>query len=543
MTRRDARVFDELLPAGDAEASTDPVAGAAPDPAVETAALSRVQGWRRVFRTNRVLWIIAAAAVVSLVAGLLVGRFVLSPADAASLTDPPAPGLITVAMERGILSNDVTIRGDVGYADSVEVTIDTAALGGPAVVTGSVPEPGATLTPLSVALEVAGRPVIVLPGDLPAYRTLVYGLTGPDVVQFKEAMRQVGIDAGDPASDRFDETAAAAVTALYTQIGYPAPAADPGAADAVRAAQEGVSAAEQALAAARADLGQAAGGASAVEIRAADNAVNSAQRALDVRRGQPPGDPAEVPAWQAELSDLQDALELRQLERRQLDAAPDTSGQRGAVEAANRQLADARDGLARARDQALPALPAGEVLYLGDLPRRVDAVNVARGQVLQGAAMIVSGATITVTGSAAPADAALLTVGGEATFELPDGTPHRAVISALTPGPTQGDRWEIALQPDELTTEQAMQLQGSNVRVSLPVGATAGEVLFAPLAALTAGPGGEARVEVVEGDPRDGADAVTRLVAVETGLAAGGSVEIVSADGALSEGDLVVVGR
>jgi len=540
--RRDAPVFDDLLPRDEGtELAADD--GAAAGSAVPDAPSGRVQGWGRVFRTNRALWIIAAAAVLSLVVGLLVGRFVLSPADAASLTDPPEPGLITVAVERGILSNDVTMRGDVGYADSVEVTIDTASLGGPAVVTGSVPEVGATLESLAVALEVAGRPVIVLPGELPAYRTLVVGLTGPDVVQFKEAMRAVGIDAGDPASDVFDATAAAAVSALYAQVGYPAPVSDEGAADAVLAAQEGVRSAEQALASARADLGQASGGASPVDVRAADNAVNSAQRALDVRLSQRPADAAEVPAWDAEVSDLRDALELRRLERRQLDIAPDTAGPRAAVEAADRQLAESRQLLERAREQALPSLSAGEVLYLSELPRRVDAVNVTRGQVLQGAAMVVSGATITITGAAAPADAALLEVGGEATFELADGTPHGATIAALAPGATQGDRWEITLQPDELTADQAMQLQGRNVRVSLPVGATAGEVLFVPVAALTAGPGGEARIEVVDGDPRDGEDAATRLVVVTTGLAAGGFVEVTPTDGDVAEGDLVVVGR
>ncbi|MCR2813404.1 hypothetical protein NQ166_05345 [Microbacterium sp. zg.Y1090] len=532
MTEKDAAAFEEVLREESPTEAAD---------VVETP--SGAQGWRRVLHGNRALWILAAAAVVSLVGGLLVGRFVLSPADAASFTDPPAPGLITVAVERGILSNDVTLRGDVGYADSVEVTIDTAALGGPAVVTGSVPEDGATLDALSVALEVAGRPVIVLPGELPAYRTLTYGLTGPDVVQFKQAMSAVGIDAGDPASDLFDETAAAAVTALYAQVGYPAPAAAEGAADAVAAARDGVRAAEQALAAARSELGQAGGGASPVDIRAADNAVASAQRALDVRQGQRPADPAEVPAWEADVSDLRDAVELRALERRQLDAAPDTSGHRAAVEAAERQLGEARTAMTRAEQQALPSLSSSEVLFLGDLPRRVDGVNVRRGQVLQGAAMVVSGATITVSGSAAATDAVLLEVGGEASFELADGTPHRAVISAVTPGKSQGDRWTILMEPDELTSEQAMQLQGSNVRVSVPVGATAGEVLFVPVAALTAGPGGEARLEVVDGDPREGEAAKTRLVVVETGLAAGGHVEVVAVDGGLDEGDLVVVGR
>jgi multidrug efflux pump subunit AcrA (membrane-fusion protein) len=79
--------------------------------------------------------------------------------------------------------------------------------------------------------------------------------------------------------------------------------------------------------------------------------------------------------------------------------------------------------------------------------------------------------------------------------------------------------------------------------VSIPVGATEGDVLSVPLAALTAGPGGESRVEVVDGDPRDGDRAETRLVTVETGLAADGAVEIRPTGGDLGEGDLVVVGR
>ena len=145
--------------------------------------------------------------------------------------------------------------------------------------------------------------------------------------------------------------------------------------------------------------------------------------------------------------------------------------------------------------------------------------------------------------AAAPADAALLEVGGEAFFELPDGAQHRAVITALTPGTSAAERWSITLEPDPLTSEQAAGMQGRNVRVAIPVGATVGEVLFVPVAALTAGPGGEARVEVVEGDPRDGDRARTRLVVVETGLAAGGSVEVTPVEGDLAVGDLVVVGR
>jgi hypothetical protein len=80
-------------------------------------------------------------------------------------------------------------------------------------------------------------------------------------------------------------------------------------------------------------------------------------------------------------------------------------------------------------------------------------------------------------------------------------------------------------------------IRGQNVRVTIPVEATQGEVLAVPLAALSAGAGGESRIEVQRAD-----DNVER-VAVEVGLAAGGYAEVRAVRGSLEEGDLVVVGR
>jgi multidrug efflux pump subunit AcrA (membrane-fusion protein) len=127
-----------------------------------------------------------------------------------------------------------------------------------------------------------------------------------------------------------------------------------------------------------------------------------------------------------------------------------------------------------------------------------------------------------------------------ATFVLPSGDDHGATISSI--GKNDGGRVSIVLEPDPLTPEQLDELRGENVRVNIPVGATDGDVLSVPYAALTAGPGGESRVEVVVGDPRDGESAETRIVTVETGLASGGYVEVTPTEGELAEGDLVVVG-
>lgn len=491
-----------------------------------------VAGWRRVLHGNRVLWVLAGVAVLSLVAGVGLSFFVISPSQAAANAAPPEPGLITVPVERRVLSNDVTIRGDAEFADSVEVKLETGDLGGPAVVTGRVPEIGATLGAASVALEIVGRPVIVLPGELPAYRTLRVGLAGPDVTQLKQSLASLGIDPGDLSTDVFDGAAAAAVAALYDRVGYPLPASPEGSEDAVRAAREGVSAAEAAVAAAERDVGAAATGPSSVERIQADNAVRAAERALaEAKNGG--GSPPEIAA-------AEDALALARAERDALLAPRDTSSQVAALEQARRRLADARQVLDDALEGTQAFLPVSEVLYLEDLPRRVDEVMVERGTIVESAAMLVSGATLAINASAVESDAKLLKVGDAATLAMPDGSELAAEITSIQPRKAEGGeaaeggpRYDVVLAPVAPGDEQVQALRGQNVRVNISIGATEGEVLAVPLAALTAGPGGESRVEVAEGDE-------TRLVEVDTGLAAEGFVEII---GELDEGDHVVVGR
>jgi hypothetical protein len=101
--------------------------------------------------------------------------------------------------------------------------------------------------------------------------------------------------------------------------------------------------------------------------------------------------------------------------------------------------------------------------------------------------------------------------------------------------------YDLTLDPEDLTSEQVESLRSANVRVTIPVANTGGEVLSVPLAALTAGPSGEARVEVMRGDDDDGRP-VTELVIVKVGLTADGYAEVTPVDGELAEGDLVVVG-
>ncbi|ACQ81207.1 hypothetical protein Bcav_2962 [Beutenbergia cavernae DSM 12333] len=501
-------------------------------------------------RPNRTIWVVAAVAVVSLGAGLALSRFVISPAQAAADAEPPEAGLITVPVEQRELSSDVTIRGDALYDDPVDVRLETGELGGPAVVTGQVPEVGAEIGAGGILLEVTGRPVIVLPGELPVYRSLRVGTSGPDVLQLKAALVALGIDPGNADSDVFDGATASAVDALYARAGYPSPEPEEGARENVRAAEESLRSAQDALAQAQADLDRAASGPSDAVRVEQDNLVRAAERQLaDARAG----------VGELSVAEAEDALRLAQVQRDEALAPADTSAEAAGRDAAARGVEDARTALADAAEATLTHLPASEVVYVGTLPRRVDSVAVQRGSTVEGSVLTISGASLEIVASASVADAELLAVDMPAVLTLGDTevAAHITNIgrpSAGSEGDGEGDgegegegddgggggdgaRVDVTLVPDELTEEQRAQLVGTNVRVRVPVSSTGGEVLAVPVAALTAGPGGESRVEVDRGDGE------TELVVVETGLSAEGFVEITSSEEPLEAGDLVVVGE
>jgi peptidoglycan hydrolase-like protein with peptidoglycan-binding domain len=73
-----------------------------------------------------------------------------------------------------------------------------------------------------VLTEVAGRPVLLLPGRLPAYRDLVVGDNGPDVLQLETALAALGYDPG-VVDDEYTAATGAAVSAMYEDRGYRPP--------------------------------------------------------------------------------------------------------------------------------------------------------------------------------------------------------------------------------------------------------------------------------------------------------------------------------
>lgn len=543
----------------------------------------------------------ALLAVVGLVVvaagvGWFFGSHIQSPAEAAAEAEPPPASNITVEVVRKELSADVITRGDVVYDEPVEVELSGSFAEQPErlVVTQAVQE-RRELVEGDVAVEVVGRPVFLLVGEIPMYRDLRPGASGDDVRQLEEALARMKLFEGTP-DDTWDEGTGIAVAAWYESAGYRANGLSDQDEEALRAARERVRSAQLAMADAEAALDEAQEGASksaiisaegeleaaqdalalakadaqwanedaAAEVEEAASALESAEQDLEeAQDADPPTPPDGLAELQQAVTDAQDALDAahRNAERVQVEQEalvaqaenrvevaeaslaelrddPDTSAIMRQVEAARAELSGARDDLAGLESELGTWLPAGEVVFLDRLPVRVDEVSNTRGSEITGPFITVTGSLVTVRSAVSETDAALLEEGMSVEIENPEGETFIAGSIAMVAedAGTNGvapDRVYVEIAPEEVPDD----LIGENVRIVIPVSSTGGEVLAVPAAALYATADGSTHVEI---EDEDGS---LRSVAVETGLAAEGLVEITPENGEIFEGDLAVIGR
>jgi hypothetical protein len=163
---------------------------------------------------------IAVGAAVVSCTGLVASTWIKSPRQLAAETQPPAPSLITAAVQREVLSNTLVIRGTVTTARTYDVT--ATAPYAKAVVTRMPVRIGERVVPGQVLTEIDGRPVILLQGALPAYRDLRMGDTGPDVAQLQSALQSLGLPDADTVGE-FGTGTSDALYELYANAGYSAP--------------------------------------------------------------------------------------------------------------------------------------------------------------------------------------------------------------------------------------------------------------------------------------------------------------------------------
>lgn len=387
-----------------------------------------------------------------------------------------------------LLAGDVPMFRDLGYGDT-ELSIPAAGQG---TITW-LPEEGTILTEGAVIARVDEVPIVVLLGDIPMYRSLSRGDEGDDVRQLEEALVRLGHDPdGDVTVDgEFTYATEAMVESWQEDLGVDETGV--------------VSPTDLVFAPLPAQvvvLGVDVGG-----------SVSGTSPLMTVTGGAPLTGPdvAQLEASLATLGYLAAADDV-------LD--PDTVAAVAAFQADTGMAVDGVIGL-------------GEVVFRpGDV--RIGEVTAPVGTSVAPATVVLeAGSLDTVVRFDLPAaDQGSLEPGDEVVVELPDGTETGgtvASVSSVASTDQQGNTtFEVEVALDDPAVAGDLDEAPVDVRV---VSDTVEDVLAVPVTALLALAEGGYAVEVVDADG-------TRLVAVEPGFYADGSVEVT---GNVSEGDEVVV--
>lgn len=300
---------------------------------------------------NAFLAIVVGAVVVAAGGAWFFGSQIRSPAELAAEAEPPDPSNITVEVVRQELSADIITRGDIVFDDPVSLSLSGSFAQQPErlVVTESVAVDSG-LAEGDRAVEVVGRPVFLLVGEIPMYRDLRPGATGDDVRQVEEALARMGFFEGQPDED-WDDATGAAVSAWYEEAGY---------------RPNGLSEEDEAaLSAAR------------ERVRSAESAVADAEAGL--REAQQGSGRSGIVSAEAELESAEDALELAEIDadRANEEAAQAVTSAQTALEDAEAALVAAQQELAAAQE----ADPPPEEEELAELEAAVveaeDAIEVA----------------------------------------------------------------------------------------------------------------------------------------------------------------------
>ena len=232
-------------------------------------------------RRMRQAAVVVGIAVASAAGGIVIGSQLKSPADAAAERTAPIASSITVPVELRQLVSTLVVSGQIQYIEPTTVRLAGAVgtSGGDTQVVTRIPELDSELVEGGVIVEISGRPVFALQGELPMYRQLTPGASGPDVLQLETALDRLGFEPGT-VDEQYDAATEAALDAFYEARGF----ASEGPSDTQRAAlndaRTAVAQAEEGVRKANLDLANGAGTVSQSEKLAAQQDVARAEAAV-----------------------------------------------------------------------------------------------------------------------------------------------------------------------------------------------------------------------------------------------------------------------
>jgi len=141
-----------------------------------------------------------------------------TPAQRAEETQEPDDSIITVRVDQDQLVDTLDFDAILDRTGDFSVPAPAAPEGVATALASKIPlEVGDEVRAGTLLLEVSGRPMIALEGDVPAYRDLEEGDTGPDVEQLQLALQQIY---GTPKTGTFDSRTASDLEKLYDSVGY-----------------------------------------------------------------------------------------------------------------------------------------------------------------------------------------------------------------------------------------------------------------------------------------------------------------------------------
>lgn len=430
--------------------------------------------WRRV----HLVWMACALVAVAL-SSLWLGARIKSPAQAAADAAPPEPSIVTSPVVLRRLVEQVVVRGQV-VAEGVDLVASLPVGTNKMVVTAVRASAGDAVTSGQVPIVLSGRPVIVLDGDLPSYRDLRPGDSGPDVAQLQAALEALGYESPDAdAVGVFGLATQDSLRQLYGDLGFDPTLTSPDAPLIIANSRRAVATAQETLEAAR---DQRSAASSSHERAEADLAVSQAERTLEA----------------------------------------------------------AEQEAAFAEQQHGVMLPQGEVIFVPGGSAIVAGVGAGVGQSVAEGSLLMSFAvgppSVLVELSETLADAVI--EGQRAGIRDPGaGEVRDARVAAVEQRPSTDASQElesVAYMAGDAPLPGEMI--GQTVEVAIILDESDDEVLAVPVTAVTGHADGTTTVSVI-------IDGAPVAVEVDVGLSAGGFVEVIPTDaGRLQVGDEVVVG-
>jgi Putative peptidoglycan binding domain len=475
-------------------------------------------GTSRIVRRQRLFIVIASAAAVISIAGLIGSTFVRSPAQLAAEQGPPSPSVLTAPVVREVLTETVIVRGTVVAGSSLMVT-PTAAQGASAlVVTRVVKAAGTAVDPGDVLIEVSGRPVIALPGSTPAYRDLQPSDTGKDVGELQSALKALGYPDAD-AHDTFGTGTKDAITKLYQHLGYTIPTTggpgDTGDQSALKAAAQSVTDARRAV---TGDL----------------EAVTQANAALATAKSTKPPNPGSVAAGQNAVGQAKQTLSY-----------------------ARQDLTSAQQAQSHLIATTGVEMPLDEFVFIPSFPAHVAALSGEVGSTVTAPLVTLDTGALVVDCVLQQGEQGLLKAGLSVTLDaeqlnqtaagrVSNIGPYSAGSQSAAGGNQNGSgkgQAQGAAQPAGYpvvvtpSPDLSAAWLGQDVRVTIKAASTAGPVMVVPVAAVSTDQSGSTSVTILKsGDQRV-------RVPVTAGLDSNGVVAVTPmTPGAIAAGDLVVIG-